>query len=72
VEWGYSDQKITDEISQSVKMKPAAYCGEFAHTGVGCETTINYKHIIAECQKNEIGWLAWEWDLETAIAQRWI
>lgn len=61
VEWGYSDQKITDEISQSVKMNLPLIVGEFAHTGVGCETTINYKHIIAECQKNEIGWLAWEW-----------
>jgi hypothetical protein len=61
VEWGYSDQKITDEISQSVKMNLPLVVGEFAHTGVGCETTINYKHIIAECQKNDIGWLAWEW-----------
>jgi len=61
VEWGYSDQVITDEINQSVKMNIPLIVGEFAHSGVGCETKINYKHIISECQKNEIGWLAWEW-----------
>jgi hypothetical protein len=61
VEWGYSDQVITDEINQSVKMNLPLIVGEFAHSGVGCETTINYKHILSECQKNEIGWLAWEW-----------
>jgi hypothetical protein len=61
VDWGYSDQVITDEINQSVKMNLPLIVGEFAHSGVGCETTINYKHIISECHKNEIGWLAWEW-----------
>jgi Carbohydrate binding domain/Cellulase (glycosyl hydrolase family 5)/Divergent InlB B-repeat domain len=61
VEWGYSDQVITDEINQSVKMNLPLIVGEFAHSGVGCETKINYKHIISECQNNEIGWLAWEW-----------
>lgn len=61
VEYGWSDQKITDEVAQSVNMNLPLIVGEFAHKGVGCETNINYKHIISECQKNEIGWLAWEW-----------
>jgi hypothetical protein len=61
VEWGWSDQKITDEVDQSVKANLPLIVGEFAHNGIGCKTNISYKHIIDQCQKNEIGWLVWEW-----------
>jgi hypothetical protein len=61
VEWGWSDQKITTEVEQSVAMNLPLIVGEFAHKGIGCLTNISYKHILSECQKNEIGWLVWEW-----------
>lgn len=35
--------------------------GEFAHAGVGCSGSIPYQTIIEECDRNEVGWLAWEW-----------
>jgi hypothetical protein len=35
--------------------------GEFGNTAAKCVGVINYKLILEECQKNEIGWLAWEW-----------
>lgn len=60
-EWGYSDQKIKDEIAQSVQMNLPLIIGEFGNTAAGCTGVINYKLIMEECQKNGIGWLAWSW-----------
>ena len=59
--WGYPEERIPAEISESVEMNLPLIVGEFAHTAVGCEGVINYKLIMSECQNNEIGWLAWSW-----------
>ncbi len=60
-EYGYSDLSITDGISKSVKMNLPLIVGEFGNTAAKCVGDINYKLILEECQKNEIGWLVWEW-----------
>lgn len=59
--YGWNDQKIKDEINESVQKNLPLIVGEFGNTAANCEGTINYKLIIEECQKNEIGWLAWSW-----------
>lgn len=58
---GRSAASITSEINQSVLLNLPLVVGEFAHKGVGCSCCIDYKTILAACQSNEIGWLAWEW-----------
>ncbi|NLD99725.1 MAG: cellulase family glycosylhydrolase, partial [Fibrobacter sp.] len=59
--YGWNDKKISDEIAQSVQMNLPLIVGEFGNTAANCQGVINYKLIIEECQKNEIGWLAWSW-----------
>jgi len=59
--YGFDDNFIVTELAQSAQMNLPLMLGEFGPTGVGCVGTINYKLIMAECQKNEIGWLAWSW-----------
>lgn len=60
-EWGFSDDMIPNEINESIQMNLPLIVGEFAHTAVGCLGSINYKLLLSECQKNEIGWLSWSW-----------
>jgi mannan endo-1,4-beta-mannosidase len=31
--------------------------------GVGCARSIDYTTIMAECEKNQIGYLAWSWGM---------
>jgi hypothetical protein len=59
--YGFDDDFIVTEIAQSVQMNLPLILGEFGPSAVGCEGTINYRLIMSECQKNEIGWLAWSW-----------
>lgn len=59
--YGWNDQKIKDEFAESVEKNIPLIVGEFGNTAANCEGEINYKLIIEECQKNEIGWLAWSW-----------
>lgn len=59
--YGFDDNFIVNEIAQSVQMNLPLILGEFGPSAVGCEGTINYKLIMAQCQENEIGWLAWSW-----------
>jgi mannan endo-1,4-beta-mannosidase len=60
--WGYTDQRVTDEINESVAMNLPLIVGEFGNkwdeTASGA---IPYKTIIAQAQLNEIGYLPWEW-----------
>ncbi|MFZ5985816.1 MAG: discoidin domain-containing protein [Bacillota bacterium] len=60
--WGYSDQRVIDEIKQSVDMGLPLIVGEFGHQW---EATTNgaipYKTILEQCHLNEIGYLAWSW-----------
>ncbi|HOM01360.1 MAG TPA: discoidin domain-containing protein [Acetivibrio sp.] len=60
--WGYSDQKVIDEIKESVEMGLPLVVGEFGHQWEEHEMgKIPYKTIMEECYKNEIGYLAWSW-----------
>ena len=56
--------RIINEIKESVEMNLPLIVGEFAPMGVGCKKYIDHKTIMEECQKNEIGWLAWSWGLQ--------
>ena len=60
--WGYTDQRVIDEINESVAMNLPLIIGEFGNkwdeTASGA---IPYKTIIAQAVQNEIGYLPWEW-----------
>ena len=58
-----SKNRIINEIKESVEMELPLIVGEFAPMGPGCKQYIDYKTIIEECEKNEIGWMAWSWGL---------
>jgi mannan endo-1,4-beta-mannosidase len=64
VHWWHSDnnkERITTALEKSVALNLPLIVGEFAHKEVGCKGTIAYQHILKECQRLGIGWLAWEW-----------
>lgn len=56
-------KRIKHEIKESVDTGLPLLVGEFAPMGVGCAESIDFKTILEECQKNEIGWMAWSWGL---------
>ena len=56
--------RIINEIEESVKMELPLIVGEFAPMGVGCKKYIDHKTIMEQCQKHQIGWLAWSWGLQ--------
>ena len=55
------DQLVIDELQESVDMELPLIVGEFAHKAVNCTPDIPYTTIMTECQKHDIGWLAWSW-----------
>lgn len=64
--WAADDnatERIVSEIQESVEMELPLIVGEFAPMGVGCKRGIDYKTIMEQCQRYEIGWLAWSWGL---------
>jgi mannan endo-1,4-beta-mannosidase len=56
-------ERIKQEIQESVALNLPLIVGEFAPMGVGCARSIDYTTILAECEANQIGWLAWSWGL---------
>ncbi|TCO04448.1 glycoside hydrolase family 5 protein [Natronoflexus pectinivorans] len=56
-----STQRIIDGIEQSVELNLPLIVGEFAPMGVNCARYIDYETIMEQCQKRDIGWLAWSW-----------
>lgn len=60
---GGATKRIVNEIRESVEQELPLIVGEFAPMGVGCANSIDYKTIMEQCQKNEIGWMAWSWGL---------
>jgi mannan endo-1,4-beta-mannosidase len=56
-----SRRRIAAELAESAESGLPLVVGEFAHAGVGCARYIDYQTILAECQRQGIGWLAWEW-----------
>lgn len=60
--WGYSDQRVIDEIKESVDMGLPLIVGEFGHQWEDhANGQIPYKTILEQCHLNEIGYLAWSW-----------
>ena len=60
--WGNTDQKVIDEIAQSVSMNLPLVVGEFGNKwdeSGSCD--IPYRLIIDQCTANQIGWIAWSW-----------
>lgn len=63
IHWWTSDnnqEKVTKALEKAVDLNLPLIVGEFAHQD-GCTGKIAYKHILKECQRLEIGWLAWSW-----------
>jgi mannan endo-1,4-beta-mannosidase len=56
-----STRRIETEIAEAAAGDIALVIGEFAHAGVGCSRSIDYRTIITEAQRAGIGWLAWSW-----------
>ncbi len=64
--WPASDgsrKRIKKEIKESVKMELPLIVGEFAPMAVKCAEYIDYKTIMKQCEKYDIGWMAWSWGL---------
>lgn len=60
--YGYTDQRVIDELAESVNMNLPLLVGEFGHKWDETEAgKIPYKTIIEYCYKNQIGYLPWEW-----------
>ncbi|MGL1889476.1 MAG: cellulase family glycosylhydrolase [Reichenbachiella sp.] len=56
-----STNKIIDEIKESLDIGMPFIVGEFAPMGVKCAREFDYQTLLSECQKNNIGWMAWSW-----------
>ncbi|WP_148660910.1 cellulase family glycosylhydrolase [Marinilabilia salmonicolor] len=56
-----STERIKTGLQKAVDMDLPLIVGEFAPMGVGCKEWIDYETIMKECQKHQIGWLAWSW-----------
>ncbi len=56
-----SAKRIANELEQSVAMGLPLVIGEFAHAGVGCQKSIDYRGILDRAQQHGVGWLAWSW-----------
>lgn len=56
-----STQRIVEGFERSVALDLPIIVGEFAPMGVGCARSIDYETIMEQCEKHQIGWLAWSW-----------
>ncbi len=60
--WGNSDQKVVDEIKESVDMELPLIVGEFGHQwDETANGAIPYKTILEQCDLNDVGYIAWSW-----------
>ena len=60
--WGFDAQRVIDELQESVDLDLPLIVGEFGNQWDESEQgAIPYKTILRECQKHDIGWLAWSW-----------
>ncbi len=60
--WGYSAQRVIDEINESVQIDLPLIVGEFGNKWE--QTTggeIPYLTILEQCELNDIGYLPWSW-----------
>ncbi len=54
-------ERITATLEKSVELKLPFVVGEFAPVAAGGAREIPYKHIMAEAERLNIGWMAWSW-----------
>jgi mannan endo-1,4-beta-mannosidase len=54
-------ERYEAEIRESAELSLPLVVGEFGHKGGGCRGRIDYRAIMAACQKYGVGYLAWEW-----------
>jgi mannan endo-1,4-beta-mannosidase len=54
-------ERITATLEKSVELKLPFVVGEFAPVAAGGAKEIPYKHIMAEAERLNIGWMAWSW-----------
>lgn len=60
--WGWSDQKMKDKIQAVIAKDIPFIFGEFGNSWDLTPTgAIPYKLLLEECQRLEIGWMAWSW-----------
>lgn len=55
------EERVTGVLEKSVELKLPLIIGEFAPVAAGDIKAIPYKHIMAEAERLNIGWLAWSW-----------
>ncbi len=55
------EARVTGVLEKSVELKLPLIVGEFAPVAAGDVKEIPYRHIMAECERLNIGWLAWSW-----------
>jgi len=66
--YGFTENSIVTGIAQSVKMELPLIVGEFSQMHGQCtdktiteDNKIVYQTILRECQKNQVGYIAWSW-----------
>ena len=66
--YGFTEQMIIEEITESAEMNLPLIVGEFSQMHgnedealITSENSIPYKTIISECEKTETGYIAWSW-----------
>ncbi|MCL2347608.1 MAG: glycoside hydrolase family 5 protein [Planctomycetaceae bacterium] len=55
--------RYTDAIKASLDKKLCMIVGEFSHLGAVYEGPLNWRPLVEECNKNNIGWLPWSWSM---------
>lgn len=54
-------ERVTVCLEKSVELNLPLIVGEFAPMAVAGAKEIPYRHIMAECERLNIGWLCWSW-----------
>ena len=54
-------ERVTATLEKSVELKLPFVVGEFAPVAAGGVKEVPYKHIMAEAERLNIGWMAWSW-----------
>lgn len=60
--WGNDEQRVINEIKESVEMELPLIVGEFGNAWEETEQgAIPYKTIMEQCYLNEVGYMPWSW-----------
>jgi len=55
--------RYTNAISASLDKNLCMIVGEFSHLGANYEGPLDWRSLVGECNKKNIGWLVWSWCL---------